>query len=427
MSAITRQIRDGDLAPGQALPSIRRLAQLTGLSPGTCATALRTLAQRGLIVSGQGRRSTVAELSRLPGVSRGNAHPGLTDLSKIEPDAALLPDVAGYLTTDAYVASMYDATNVLPELERTMRERFARDGASGPLTITNGALDAIERVCQARLHPGDTVVVEDPCWSTLRTLLRVLGLDAIGVPVDDDGLDPIALAEALAGRRCAALILTPRGHNPTGASTSLPRRDALRAVLDRHPELLIIEDDHLAEITPGPYPGLTAGRQHFAVIRSFSKVIGPDLRVAACCMDPDTTDQVQMRQLLGPGWVSHVLQRIVARVLTDPVSLDRIDRAAAVYRERRDLLIDALAGADIAARGASGFTVFVPVAEEAEVTMGLAQRGWAVQAGGPYRFASEPFIRVCVSTLPPTEILRFARDLIAVLGPASRAALRTRR
>ncbi|MGO2138940.1 MAG: aminotransferase class I/II-fold pyridoxal phosphate-dependent enzyme [Leucobacter sp.] len=424
VSAITVRIRDGRLQPGVQLPSIRALATAVGLSPGSVASAMRTLGARGLIVSTQGRRSVVADLARLPVSYLATVPTGLVDLSSVEPDPGLLPDIRGYLNADLYSASMYDATNVIPELERVVREGFDADGISGELTATNGALDALERILSARLHPGDVVLVEDPCWGSQRTLLQVLGLEAVGVAIDDEGFVPEALSQRLTQRRVAAIIHTPRGQNPTGSALSAERETALRRVLSRYPDVLVVEDDHLSGVASVPFRTLTMGRAAWAVVRSFSKTLGPDLRLAVAAMDQETTGRVQMRQLIGPGWVSHLTQRLAARVLSDPVAKDRIERAAASYDERRDLLIEVLAKSGIHARGVCGFTVCVPVPAEAEIVAALARKGWAVQAGEPYRLESRPFIRVCISPLTASGVLEFANVLAGVLLVPRRALRR---
>lgn len=424
VSAITSRIRDGRLAPGTRLPSIRALAAAVGLSPGSVATAMRTLAARGLIVSTQGRRSVVADLARLPVSYLSTVPTGVVDLSSVEPDPDLLPDIASYVGPELYAASMYDATNLVPELDAVVRAAFEADGVSGELTATNGALDALERILAARLHPGDVVLVEDPCWGSQRTLLQVLGLECVGVAIDDEGFLPTALAARLAQRRVSAVIHTPRGQNPTGSALTAERARALRRVLERHPDVLVIEDDHLSDVASVPFHTLTTGRAAWAIVRSFSKTLGPDLRLAVAAMDSDTTDRVQMRQLIGPGWVSHLTQRLAARVLADPVARDRIARAAASYVERRELLIGALAREGVEARGVCGFTVCVPVPAEAEVVAALARKGWAVQAGEPYRLESRPFIRVCISPLTPSGVLEFATDLASVLLTPRRALRR---
>lgn len=423
VAAITARVRDGRLPPGTQLPSIRALAAAVDLSHGSVASAMRTLADRGVIVSTQGRKSVVADLARMPVSYLASVPEGLVDLSAVEPDPDLLPDVGSFLGPELYADNRYDATNVLPELAAVVLSDFEADGVAGELTATNGALDALERVLSARLHPGDTVLVEDPSWGSQLGLLRVLGLDAVGVEIDDEGFVPDALARRLSGGRVAAIILTPRGQNPAGSALTAARAAELRRVIEGHPEVLIVEDDHLGGVASVPYRTLTAGRASWAVIRSCSKSIGPDLRLAVTASDRDTADRVQVRQLIGPGWVSHLTQRLGAAVLADPVSRDRIARAAASYDERRNLLIDALARFGIAASGASGFTVCVPVRSEADVVAALASRGWAVQAGEPYRLASPPFIRVCISPLSASGVLEFAGDLAAALS-APRRTLR---
>lgn len=406
------------------MPSIRALAAAVELSPGSVATAMRTLGSRGLIVSTQGKRSVVADLARLPVSYLSTVPTGLVDLSSVEPDPDLLPAVASYLDDSLYSPSLYDATNVIAELDEVVRRGFEADGVVGELTATNGALDALERILSARLHPGDVVLVEDPCWGSQRTLLQVLGCEAVGVAIDDEGFVAADLAKRLAQRRVAAIIHTPRGQNPTGSALSAERERELRRVLEAYPDVLVVEDDHLSGVASAPFRTLTAGRSAWAVVRSFSKTLGPDLRLAVAAMDRDTTDRVQMRQLIGPGWVSHLTQRLAARVLNDPVAQDRISRAAASYDERRELLIQVLARSGIAARGVCGFTVCVPVPFEAEVVAALARKGWAVQAGEPYRLDSPPFIRVCVSPLNAGGVLEFATALVGVLLTPRRALRR---
>jgi DNA-binding transcriptional MocR family regulator len=156
------------------------------------------------------------------------------------------------------------------------------------------------------------------------------------------------------------------------------------------------------------------------VIRSASKWLGPDLRLAVVAGDATTIRRVQGRQAVGPGWVSTLIQRTVAALWADPDAMARAEQAAAVYAGRRRALIAALAEHGIAATGDSGLNVWIPVDDEDNAVAGLLAAGWAVTAGARFRHASPPAIRVTVSTLRPEEAARLAADLAALLRPATR-------
>jgi DNA-binding transcriptional MocR family regulator len=158
----------------------------------------------------------------------------------------------------------------------------------------------------------------------------------------------------------------------------------------------------------------------WAVVRSVSKSLGPDLRLAILSGDPATVARVEGHQLLGIRWVSHILQRVVVALWSERGMSARLRRAEHIYTKRRNVLLDALAKHGIAAHGRSGLNIWVPVPEEVKVVSALMDAGWAVAAGERYRIASAPAIRITISTLEPAEARRLAADLSAALEPAGR-------
>ncbi|MFD0070552.1 aminotransferase class I/II-fold pyridoxal phosphate-dependent enzyme, partial [Streptomyces sp. NPDC127574] len=202
------------------------------------------------------------------------------------------------------------------ELERIARADLDDDGVpEGPMVVTSGSLDAIERVLAAHLKPGDAVAVEDPGWGSVFDLAPVLGLRTVGVGVDDEGPLPDDVRRALAGG-ARALIVTDRAQNPTGAAVSAARARALRSVLAEYPETLLVEDDHGHRIVGVPLHPLAGVTRHWAFVRSAAKAYGPDLRLAVLTGDAVTVDRVHGRQRLGPGWVSRLLQKAVVHLWT---------------------------------------------------------------------------------------------------------------
>ena len=416
VQALSRAISSGELPVGSELPSIRSLADDIGVSPGTVALAFRQLRERGVITSAHGRRSRVAERPPIPRPLRLPLPEGVRDLSTSSPDPTLLPDAGAFLTSDLYEPRLYNTSALNEGLAEVMTTQFAADGIRGRLTIVNGALDGLERILATHLRPGDAVIVEDPQWVSSLSLFRVLGLEIVPVAIDDEGMRPAALAEALESRRISALILTPRAQNPFGSALSAERAEQLRAIIADYPKVIVVEDDHASLIAGAPAMTLTTDRIKWAVIRSMSKALGPDLRVAAIISDADTADRVEGRLQLGPGWVSHLTQRLVTAVLSDDAALRQIAVAERTYAERRVAFASALEDRGIPSFARSGMNVLIPVPEESTLAAFLLTRGWAVRTGEAFRLRTRPFIRVTTAALTTEDGTALADDLALTLS-----------
>ncbi len=401
-----RGIREGRLRPGDRLPPIRDLAGDLGVSSGTVASAYRRLRERGLAV-GAGRAGTrVAERPSLPLRLTTVLPKGTRDLSDGNPDPGLLPRLPA-IRLDVV---LYGTEPKVPELVQVVRAQFEADRIpAGALAVVGGALDGIERVLGAHLRSGDRVGVEDPCFTRVLDLLAAFGLEREPIAIDERGPKPPALAAALE-RGIDALIVTPRAQNPTGAALDSVRARELRHVLGGRPELLVVEDDHAGPIAGAPVASLCHRRRRWAVIRSYAKALGPDLRLAVLTGDEETVARVEGRQLLGTGWVSHLLQRIVAGALADPAVGRLLAGAERAYAERRAALLAALGDRGIPATGASGLNVWVRVAEESATVQALLAEGWAVAPGERFRLKAPPAVRVTIS--------RLGRDEAAALADA---------
>ncbi len=418
-ASIERAIEQGALAPGEALPSVRAIARELGVSPTTVSAALGDLRSRGLVVTHERSRSRVSWRPPLGGaLQRASVPAGARDLASGNPDPALLPDPTPFLRQLKPPTQLYGDEPAVPELLALARAEFGATGIdSEALAVTSGALDGIERALQANTKPGDLVAVEDPGFAGLFDLLRALGLALRPVPIDDRGMRPEELAAALA-EGASAVVLNPRGQNPTGASLNEKRARKLRAVLAQAPAAIVVEDDHLGPIAGVPRVTLTAGRERWASTLSLAKSLGPDLRLAVLAGDVQTISRVRGRQAVGPQWVSHLLQHLVAAMWADKRVGTALERAADTYHARREQFQAALAERGIEVTAPAGIAVWIPVPEEASVVQGLLTEGWAVMPGAPFRLQSPRAIRVTTSTLTAPEADDLAEAIRMALLPS---------
>ncbi|HYA00533.1 MAG TPA: aminotransferase class I/II-fold pyridoxal phosphate-dependent enzyme [Candidatus Binatia bacterium] len=416
-AAVEGAVREGRLQPGDRLPTVRGLAAELGVSPATVNAAYRELGRRGVAI-GEGRAGTA--IAPRPPLGRGievRVRTGLRDLATGRPDPLLLPDWTDVIAGLPRRSAQYGAPMVEPELADLARERLRADGVDAThLTVVSGAVDGMERVIGAHLRPGDAVAVEDPGYPPFVDLLRAMSLRPVPVGIDARGMVAEHLEAAL-HRGVRAVLLTPRSQNPFGSALDDLRRTELRRVLARRPEALVVEDDHAEGLGGGTVVGVALPDwPAWAVVRSVSKTLGPDLRVAVVSGDETTVARVEGRLATGPGWVSHLLQRLVIGLWSRPGLELLLSHAADTYRRRREGLIDALERHGVQARGATGLNVWVPVEAEAPVLAALADAGYAAQAGERFRIATPPAIRITAATLDPSEADWVAEAVAAAGG-----------
>jgi len=419
-ASIERGIEAGALKPGASLPPVRSLASQLGVSPTTVAAAFKELRSRGLVVTQARSGTRVSWRPPVAGAWSGfQLAEGVRDLASGNPDPALLPDLAPVLRRIEPPRQLYGGDPADPLLLERVRAELEREGieAAEP-AVVSGALDGVERALAARLRPGDAIAVEDPGFAGLFHLLRANGYALRPVAIDGRGMTPAALARALE-EGVAAVVLNPRGQNPTGASLDEERAAALRTVLDRQPDVMVLEDDHLGPIAGTPRVTLTAGRRHWAAARSLAKSLGPDLRLAVLAGDPHTINRLRGRQMVGPGWVSHLLQRTAAELLADKKVGKLLEHAGATYAARRGAFVSALAERGIDVQSPSGLNVWIPVADETSTVQALQSDGWAVMPGAPFRLQAPPAIRVTISSLEPADAETLASSLAASLKPSA--------
>ncbi len=384
--AVAGAVRDGVIQEGEPLPPIRTLARELLVSPTTVSAAWRILMRAGVIRT-QGRRGTVVGAPDRPRPSRYGRvlaeDDGVRDLSTGVPDPTLLPPLGAALSSlpTSAAAHSYLEDPVLPEL----REVLLADWPYAPelLAVFDGSMDALDHVARATLRLGDRVAVENPSFPPLVDLLEAIGVQPVGVPLDEEGLQPDALAAVLAGG-ATAVLLQPRAQNPTGLSMTPARAERLAEICAGGGTLVIEDDSMGATSVAAP---LSLGRwlpSQTVHVRSFSKTHGPDLRLAAASGPATVLGEALARRQLGQGWTSRLLQRVLLDLLTRPESVDAVAHARTVYARRRQALVDALAQRGVDCPGSDGLNLWVPVRDESAAVVALARDGFGVAPGSPF-------------------------------------------
>lgn len=427
-SAVHRLIRAGRLESGDRLPTVRELARELGVSPATVSEAWQALAAVGAIQA-RGRAGTFvrdtgepSRPSRYMGIGGDPLAAGL-NLSTGTPDPKLLPPLEEALlrviTRGGALTTSYLDEPVLPTLEELLRATWPF--APARLTVVDGALDALSRVVDQVVRLGDHVIMENPGFPPLIDLLERAGAEIVPVVLDDEGLVPESLSEAL---ECApvAVFLQPRAQNPTGVSMSAERCVELAAVLEGS-TCVVIEDDHSGDIATGP--DVSLGRylpDRVVHIRSYSKSHGPDLRTAAVGGPADVLDPLTARRMLGPGWTSRLLQAALVELLTDPAAIAAVTRARSAYATRSLAVRAGLASFGVVSSPGDGINAWVDVVDERAAVLSLAAQGIRVSPGAPFELpgAQGHHVRVTTGVMDENDADQLAH-VISALATAAQA------
>lgn len=390
-ATVSRMVTDGSLPVGTRLPTVRLLADRLGVSPTTVSEAWQILGEAGVLAA-YGRRGTYVTEGRSPlaprryrSVTEGTGQFPL-DLSTGTPDPALLPDLSAALArvSASSLTTSYIDDPVLPALREVLLDRWPFPPET--LTVVDGAMDALDRLAATMLRYGDRVIVEDPTFPPLLDLLEQMGVEVVGVAVDDEGIVPASLAAALL-RPAVALFTQPRAHNPLGVSAT-PRRVAELAGLLAGNSTVVVEDDHAGDIAARPLATFGAHLPSRTIlIRSFSKSHGPDLRAAAVGGAGDPITRMARRRVLGAGWTSRLLQAVLAELLADDAVATATAFARDTYAARRSALSSALADRGVSFTGTDGINLWVEVDDERAAQLSLASHRVGVAPGRPFNVA----------------------------------------
>jgi DNA-binding transcriptional MocR family regulator len=156
------------------------------------------------------------------------------------------------------------------------------------IMLTESGIQAIDLLCRFLLEPGDTVLVDDPCYFNFHALLRAHRAKIVGVPYTPSGPDIEVFAQTVAEHRPRLYVTNSAIHNPTGATLSPVTAHRVLKIADQF-DLTIIEDDIFADFEHTPAPRLAAfdGLDRVVHIGSFSKTLSASARCGFIAAKPE--------------------------------------------------------------------------------------------------------------------------------------------
>ncbi|MEP0521465.1 MAG: PLP-dependent aminotransferase family protein [Hyphomicrobiales bacterium] len=346
MKEIKDRISSGVLTAGEKVPSIRGFAKSMQVSPSTVVEAYDRLAAEGIIRSRPGSGFYVAgglppfalkevaprlerEIDPL-WVARQSLdsgpetqRPGCGWLpSDWLPNAAIRRAIRSLARTEEAILTDYGATRGSLSLRHLLARRFASQGietGSDQILLTSSGTQAIDLICRFLLQPGDTVLVDDPCYFNFQALLRAHRVKIVSVPFTKSGPDTDIFAKMLTTHRPRLYITNSALHNPTGASVSPQTAHQIMLHAAAH-DLTIIEDDIFADFEPEPSPRLAAldGLSRVIKIGSFSKTLSASIRCGFIAARADWVEGLlDLQVATNFGGPSPVAAELVYTTLSD--------------------------------------------------------------------------------------------------------------
>ncbi|MBC2905901.1 aminotransferase class I/II-fold pyridoxal phosphate-dependent enzyme [Streptomyces cupreus] len=328
-------------------------------------------------------------------------------------------------------ALQYSTTEGEPELRAALAARMSVRGLAtdaDDVLVTTGSQQALSLLATALLEPGDTVLVESPCYLAALQAFGFTGARVVAVPGDEDGVDPAALEALVVRERPKLLYTVPTFQNPTGRTMPPARRASVASVAARH-GLWIVEDDPYGELRfegeRVPWIAAHPGAEDRTVLLgSFSKVMAPGLRLGWLRAPAELRRACAVAKQAADLHTPTVNQLAAARYLADRDLDAHVARVARVYGERRDAMLAGLAEAlppgSTWNRPEGGMFLWVRLPSSYDTTELLPQvvrQDVAYVPGAPF-YAGEPdrsTLRLCFVTETPERIGEGLRWLSAGL------------
>lgn len=370
VGAISAMVNERQLGAGTKMPSVRQFAKCNSISTFTVVEAYERLHQLGLLSSRRGSGFFVTRSLPQPASAPACTQPGLqSELDALAPDlytgqAEALPVGAGWLPPEWYGENtILDAVRHAMKIPAgrlrgyghplgfpALRQHLAATLSSelfavepDQVLLTNGATHAFDLVLRTLTRPGDVVLVEDPGYSNLLSLVRHHGCIPVGIPRGEAGLDMEELARQAALRRPKLMFVNTVLQNPLGTSLSQAQAHRLLALAEQF-DFWLVEDDIYRELALPADASLAAmdGLRRVIRVGSFSKTLSPVLRVGSLCASRSLVPELLRVKMVAGLTTSEVNERAVFHATSTRGYRRMVERLASQLEDARERTLEAL-------------------------------------------------------------------------------------
>jgi len=293
-------------------------------------------------------RALFAVASRPEVVSLAGGMPNLAAL----PLDTLSAQVAEIIAEDGLVALQYGSAHGVPVLREQICEIMALEGIKAhpdDVVVTVGSQMGLDMVTRLFCDPGDVVIAEGPSYVGALGSFAAYQAQVVHVEMDDRGLVPSLLREALdrtekAGRRVKFLYTIPNFHNPAGVTLAVERRAEILEICRTH-GVLVVEDNPygLLGFDGQTYPALrSTDPDNVVYLGSFSKTFASGLRVGWVLAPHAVREKLVLAAESATLCPPTFNQMIVSRYLATHDWKGQIKKFRENYRDRRDAMLSAL-------------------------------------------------------------------------------------
>ncbi|MES2257749.1 MAG: PLP-dependent aminotransferase family protein [Pseudomonadota bacterium] len=375
VAAITAMVAARELRIGTKMPSVRQFAKCNGISTFTVVESYDRLLTLGLLSSRRGSGYFVARQDIPATLLPAPFHPTPVAIDALTPElysgvSEALPVGAGWLPPewygedtilDAVRQAMRIPANRLrgyghplgfPSLRQQMASTLSDElypVQPEQILLTHGATHAFDLVLRTLTRPGDTVLVEDPGYSNLLSLIRHHGCNPVGIPRDEHGLDLDALALQAKLTQPKLMFVNTVLQNPLGTSLSHAQAHRLLALAEQF-DFWLVEDDIYRELTPRGEASLAAmdGLRRVIRVGSFSKTLSPVLRVGSISASNSLLPELLRVKMLAGLTTSEINERAVFHAITARPYKRMVEKLVGQLEAGRERSIDNLREAGLA-------------------------------------------------------------------------------